>query len=314
VENQRVQFARTLALCVLLGGASAAFAQQNTGAVDKNTVLILAGESQWLSETSDIANALSHQNGLKLLPVQGSGCVESAADIMQISSIDAAVLTADCVEYAQAQGLLPASPKTFSYVSRLDALPVFIITGRDNNTLTSLAGKRIATGPAHSATFATGELLLGGMSLPFQRVPKSGYDALSLLEDGVADAVLMVGTSQLRKKLDPQRFHILSLSAPADIADDYKSVRIPMSSLLGLSESDVETISTPLLLVSGKAPTKSAKIKNFIAAFVEMQSTSKKASELSVSIDGWTREPTATNALKALQIDPEKPTQKGEGS
>jgi TRAP-type uncharacterized transport system substrate-binding protein len=306
-----VPFARSLALCVLICGALPALAQDK---LSQNTIMLLAGESRWLAEANTITNELTHENGLKLLAVQGNGCVESAADIMQLSSIDAGVVTADCVQYAKAQGLLPATENDMTYVSRLATLPIYIITKRDNKTLTSLAGQRIATGPAHSAIFATGELLLGGMGLPFQRIPKSDDDALALLAQGQADAVLMLGALSSTIELDPGRFHIIGLSTPIELANDYATTLMPQATLQGLSAFDVETIATPLLLVTRQTKTSSDKMKSFVSAFINLQATSTDAPTRFAPVNGWKRNLSAAQELKQRKLEPGNNSPQGEGS
>jgi TRAP-type uncharacterized transport system substrate-binding protein len=306
-----LQFARSLALCVLLASVSPALAQEK---LNQNTVMVLAGENRWLPQTSQITYALAHENGLKLLAVQGSGCVESAADLMQLSTIDAAVLTADCVRYAQAQGLLPAFGKDLAYVARLAELPIYIVTKSENKTLTSLAGQRIATGPAHSAIFATGELLLGGMGLPFSRIPKSDDEALSLLAEGHADAVLMLGSFAANTELDPARFHVIGLTAPLEIVNDYAPVVLQGTAFQGLAAADIETITTPLLLMTRQTTAPANKMKAFVSAFVDLQSQATDAPAPLKPVSGWRRDLTATQILKQRKLEPEKTKQQGEGS
>jgi TRAP-type uncharacterized transport system substrate-binding protein len=281
-----------------------ALAQPSIAEINQKTLTLLSGEAQWFDTASAINHAVGFRDGLRVLTVHGDGCIESAADLLQLGQVDAALLTADCVSYAQAQGLVPETAKKFTYIARIKAVPLLIVTSRANANLTSLAGKRIATGPANSAGFASGELLLGGLELPFIRVARSGADALSMLQKGETDAVLLQGTDALDGSLDASQFHVLGLAAPQSLSESYAPALIEAAALKGLAGSNaLETVSTALVLAVFNWPTQSAKaqkIKNFTKVYFEQQAVSEDATELSASISGWTRNDISQKALDAL--------------
>jgi TRAP-type uncharacterized transport system substrate-binding protein len=283
---------------------SGAFAQPSIAEINQKTLTLLSGEAQWLESALAISHAAGHRDGLRVLTVHGDGCIESAADLLQLTQVDAALLTADCVSYAQAQGLVPDIAKKFTYIARIKAVPLLIVTSRANANLTSLAGKRIATGPANSAGFASGELLLGGLELPFIRVARNGADALSMLQKGETDAVLLQGTDALDGSLDASQFHVLGLAAPQSLSEGYAPALIEAAALKGLAGSNaLETVSTALVLAVFNWPAQSAKaqkIKNFTKVYFEQQAVGEDATELSASIAGWTRNDISQKALEAL--------------
>jgi TRAP-type uncharacterized transport system substrate-binding protein len=283
---------------------SVAFAQPNIAEINQKTLTLLSSEAQWFENTMAIGRTVEHVDGLRILTVHGSGCIESVADLLQLAHVDAALLTTDCVAYAEAQGLVPDAANKFAYIARIRAIPLFIVTAKSNPNLTSLAGKRIATGPANSAGFASGELLLGGLELPFVRVPRNGAEALVLLQKGETDAVLLQGTDALDGSLDASRFHVLGLSAPQSLSDSYAPALVDAAALKGLAgEQSIETVSTALVLAVFNWPAQSAKaqkIKNFTKVYFEQQATGDEAMELSASIAGWKRNDFSQKALEAL--------------
>jgi ABC-type amino acid transport substrate-binding protein len=300
--------------------ADGAFAKPPLADINQKTLTLLSGEAIWFPAAVAIANQLDHENGLRVLPMQGSGCIESAADVLQLTQVDVALLSSDCVDYAEQQGLLPKASQKLAYVTRVRSLPVVLVTGRDIPNLTALAGKRIATGPADSAGFASGEILLGGLGLPFIRVPKSGVEGMALLKSGEADAVLLQGLDALDGTLDPQKFHVLGLTATQNSTASHAPALVEASELRGLlaSGTSLETVSTALVLAVFNWPAKSAKaekIKLFSTAYFEKQALGDGASQLSASVPGWQRYSTSQNALEALTIElPEQPTlQQGDG-
>jgi TRAP-type uncharacterized transport system substrate-binding protein len=296
-------------------------AQPRLADINQKTVTVLSGEPGWFAEAVAIADGLANEQGLRILPMQGSGCIDAAADVLQLTQVDMALLSSDCVDYAEQQGLLPNASKKLAFVARVKSLPLFIVTRRDVPNLTALAGKRIATGPANSAAFASGEILLGGLGLPFVRVPKSGAEGLALLQSGDADAVLLEGVEALDGTLDARKFHVLGLTTTQNSTTSHAPALVDAAAFKGLlAEGEtLETVSTALVLAVFNWPAKSAKaakIKLFSKAYFSQQALGENAAQLSASVPGWQRHATSQNALEALSTDfPEQPStfQQGDG-
>jgi uncharacterized protein len=306
---------RALVCCVCLAAApvaSAAMAQSRLANINEKTITLLAGEAAWFPSAVTISETLAHEQGLRILPMQGNGCIDATADVLQLTEVDVALLSTDCVDYAEQQGLLPQASKKLAYVARIKALPLIVVTSRDVQNLTGLAGKRIATGPADSATFASGEILLGGLGLPFVRVAKSGSDAIELLKAGAADAVLLQGFDALDGSLDPQRFHVLGLTSTQNSTTSHAPALVDATQVKGLlpKGGTLETVSTALVLAVFNWPAKTAKaakIKLFSTAYMTQQALGDDAMQLSASVPGWQRLQSSQKALEALTIDkPEK--------
>jgi uncharacterized protein len=308
-----VWYVCVLASCFL---TTLAQAQSRLGEINEGTVTVLSGEPQWFAETVAISQSVTHNSTVRMLPMHGEGCIESVADVLQLTTVDIAMVSADCVEYAERQGLIQ-SAKKLNYIARVKSLPILLLTRRDIPNVTALAGLRIATGPAHSATFAAGELLLGGLELPFTRVAQSDAAAIKLLQAGVVDAVLLHGVEAFEGTIDAQRYHVLGLSAPQVMSDTFSPALIEAQTLKGLADGQgsLETVSTPLLLAVYNWPKNSAKaekLKQFAKAYFELQATTEDATELSATIPGWERHETSKQALQALNTSPPE-IQQGDG-
>lgn len=300
-------FARTCVLTWCLAGlvATPGFTASRIAKINQNSFTVLATEAQWLPRVDDIAARLNHQNGLHILPVKGDGCIQGSADLLNLDQIDMAVLTVDCATYAESQGLLPNATRKLAYVSRLKALPIVIVTRRDIANLTSLAGLRIATGPVQSSGFATGELLLGSVGLPFTRVPKSGTDAVEALKSGNADAALLVGLDALDGTLDPGKFQVIGLTSPLRMEDVYAPALLSPPDLKGLLPEGrtLETVSTALALAILNWPAntpQSQKMQVFAKEFFATAANSETPEALSANIPNWQRHFTSVRALEAL--------------
>lgn len=305
-------------LCVSALVLLLSVAQGHAASVDVNnrSVGVVAGDDAWLPRIVMLGRELNNEQGLRVLPIASAGCMQSAADVMRLDHVDVSLLTTDCVAYAEQQGILPEAISKLAYLARVEALPIVLLTRKETKTLTALAGKRIATGPADSAAFATGELLFGGMGLPFKRVAKSGALAVSSLEAGDADAALLLGLEHLPASLDTQKFHVLGLTAPATLPDVYAPILLEPEQLRGLAgEQSFETISASLTLVTPRKLRSTAqtnRIKLFSQVYFQHQMNLGNAPQLSTNITGWQRHGASATALQALEI-PTETLQQGDG-
>jgi hypothetical protein len=307
-----------VALALLL--SSAAPLAADPVEVNSRSVSIISGDMAWFPRLVALAQTLDNQRGLRVIPMASSGCMQSAADVLRLEQVDVALLTTDCVAYAEQQGLLPQASHELAYLTRLEALPIVLVARKNIATLTALAGLRIATGPADSAAFATGELVLGGLGLPFRRVPKSGVEGLAALKAGRADAVLLLGLDALDASMTPEAFHLLSLSAPTTLGSVYSPALVPSDKLFGLSQGqDFETISAALTFVAlqkPRTPRQQKRVALFSSLYFQDQQADGRSAQLSTSIAGWRRHDASTSALRALDNIPEPQTetlQQGDG-
>ncbi len=312
-------FVRALLCCGVLFVGSA-MAQPQLVEINKKTITLLAGEPAWFSQAQSIAGEVALTQGLRVIPMQGTGCVDAAADVLQLTQVDVALLSSDCLAYVEQQGLLPNASEKLAYIARVKSVPLVMITRIDVPNLTALAGKRIATGPANSAGFASGEILLGSLGLPFVRVPQDGTSAVAALQRGEADAVLLQGFEALDGSLDPAKFRVLGLSTAQGSGIAHAPALVEAADLQGLlpEGQTLETVSTALVLAVFKWPEsspKAAKIKLFSSVYFEKEAFGDKASELSTSVPGLTRYEAATRALEDLQTNNPDPTalQQGDG-
>jgi uncharacterized protein len=285
-----------------------ALAQPQLAGINKKTITLLAGEPSWFAQAQSISDHVAHEQGLRVIPMQGTGCVDAAADVLQLTQVDMALLSSDCLAYVEQQGLLPKAAQKLAYIARVKSLPLILITRKDLPNLTSLAGKRIATGPANSAGFVSGEILLGGLGLPFVRVPQDGKAAIAALKKGDADAVLLLGLDALDGSLDPAKYRVLGLTTSQSSGSVDVPALVDAKDLQGLlpQGQSLETVSTALVLTVFKWPAsspKAAKIKLFSSVYFEREAFGNNAAQLSTLVPGLERHSSATRALEALQTD-----------
>jgi uncharacterized protein len=290
-----------LGLGLLALGATAAQAGQS-----ETPFTILVGEPSWLPETQAIAKALDHENALRVMPIVGAGGLRAVEDLEQFSVVNAALITADSAAYIRAQNLGIGENDKLSYITAVKPLPVLLVARRNILNVTALAGKRIATGPAESASFATGELLLGAMEVPFLRVPQAQEKAIEALVQGKADAAIILGTPQNIDRLIANNFHALSLVLPQQLSGTYQPAKLSGKEFPGLISAGqtVDTVSTSLILAVNDSAASADQHKALKAFETELfnQLAATPATPLQEAVSGWTRESNAIALLKTLPL------------
>ncbi len=292
----------------LLAFAAAAPVQAVFAAGDQNinSISIMAGESEWLNLVQGLAGQLDHQQELRVLPMLGRGSVQAMNDLAQIQVVDMALVNSDVIIYAQMQGLLGDPVKSFAYVAALQKLPVVLVARKQIANLTGLAGRRIATGPAQSGGFATGELVLGSLGIPFARVAESDIAALSSLQEGRADAALVLGAAGL-KSLDADKFHVLPLPVPKDLQSHYSPALLSadVRGDLNQGQGDIESFSVSLILAVLNWPgshANSLRLKHF-ADVLWSADNLPFGTNLTADVPGWRRHESALQALAAIKTN-----------
>lgn len=254
---------------------------------------LLAAEPQWLGAATKIAAKLDHENGMRVLPMLGEGGLRGLTDLSNLPMVDAAIISSDSLIYASNQDLLGGQQNKFGYIAKLSSLDVVLIAKRGISTAADLAGKRIATGPAQSAAYATGELLLGGLNISFTRVAKQDDAAVNALINGDADAALILGTEISTAGLSDGRFHVLKLQASPELAKIYQPAILTARELPGLivGNQTVETLATSLTLAVFDRPRDEAHRKsldNFSSLMFKLHGGDNGAN-LAAAVLGWKR-------------------------
>ncbi len=293
-----------LGLCTFL--ISSNFAEAETKSQD--TVFgLLAAEPKWLSDAAKIETKLDHENGMRILPMLGAGGLRALNDLENITVVDAAIVTSDSLIYATQQDILNGQQNKFSYIARLSAVDLVLIARRDIAKVESLAGKRIATGPAQSSAFATGELLFNGLNIEFTRIAKQDEAAIEALNNGDADAALILGTDISTAALSDGRFHVLKLQVPPQLAKIYQPAILTSRELAGLvvGKQSVETLATSLTLAVYDRPNDLAHAKslqNFTSLMFKL-SAGDSGGNLAAFVPGWKRHAESQKILDQTQAN-----------
>lgn len=295
-------------------------AETRISKINQNTLGLLAADSQWLQQAITIASAVQHDQGLRVLPIVGSGTMQAVSDLATLDSVDAALLPLDTLTYAQAQGLLQGIDGKISYLARLQPVRWALVTTHNVENLTQLAGKRIATGPTGSMGFVAGELLFSAFEVPFARVPRQNGDALAILTQGAADAALVDASVLRAARLDGNRYKVMPMALPNQLTSTYAPVMLGSSDAPSLipKGADIETVAAPLaVMVFTRNGSKAddARLKAFSAALFRNAAQLNINNNIAAEIPGWTRHRAAQDALKQLAATAasESELQQGDG-
>ena len=275
-----------------------AIAQDSLSAsLNKKTIGLMVADEAWLPIARNFAHGLDHVDGLRILPILGSGSVQALSDLSFLQGVDAAILSSDAISYANQHGLL--NPKTYrlNYTAKLDALNVVLVARSSFTTLSSLNGKRIATGPVHSSAYATGEILFGALGLDFQRVALSENEGMAALRNGKADAALMLGSSFEKSGLAGGQWKIISVPLIPSLQETYAPALLVADDFPGLIEpgKSVDTISAALILAVFNWPKGSLhydKLNAFTAALYAnpaLGDADRGPINLATQVAGWSR-------------------------
>ncbi len=297
-----------LGVCCVVGLSLPGWADSDA---DDAVISVMAGEPEWLTEATRLADRLDHENHLRILPMLGAGGVQALSDLLEIPSIDVALVSSDTLAYARAQNLISGGT-TLSYIAKLAPLDVVLVARADLKNVTALAGKRIATGPAQSSGFATGEILFGALEIPFMRVPQQGDKAIAALLTGQADAALLLGASFQKSTLSDGRFHILTLPMPPNLKDIYQPAMLSADAFPGLiaKGKSVESVAASLILAVQNWPKQSARLKPLKVFEGELYKSqpADNSENLAATVLGWSRHASAEDLLNQSQSSSETST------
>ncbi|HLA01216.1 MAG TPA: TAXI family TRAP transporter solute-binding subunit, partial [Aestuariivirga sp.] len=191
MKNAFVMFVAVLLAVALSTGARSEDARSLK--LNQSTVGLLASEPGLAGSVLEIANAMDHTDGLRVLPIIGRGSLQSLNDLLFLRGVDVALLSSDSLTYVKQNKLYKDETGKLAYLAKLANLNVIILARKEVSVIEDLTDLRIATGPANSDEFVTAELVFGALGTKYERVPTTGKNSLAALLDGRIDAAIFTG-------------------------------------------------------------------------------------------------------------------------
>jgi uncharacterized protein len=279
-------------------GSAALASDTRAEKLNQGAVGLLASQGYLLDDALQIANAVDHIEGLRVLPVVGRGGMQSINDLLFLRGIDVALLCSDTLAFAKKNKLYADETAKISYLAKIGNENIIIVARSEFTTLESLAGKRIGVGRTDSDEFVAADLVLGSLNPGFEPVASSGKPAVEALLSGRLDAVMFSGTSayaDLTAIKANRGLHILPIALNDNLGDTYSPAILSSTDVPNLIPAGtvVETVASSLVLAVFDWPQKSEryyKLEKFNRALLASYSASlnkERATNFLAAVPGW---------------------------
>ena len=308
LKNACVAFVAVCLAVVLSTGAKSEDARGLK--LNQGTVGLLASDPGLAGNVLEIANAMDHTDGLRVLPILGRGSLQSLNDLLFLRGVDVALLSSDSLAYVKKNNLYNNETDKLAYLAKLANSNVIVLARKDIAGMENLAGKRIATGPASSDEFVAAELVLGAFGMSYERVPATGKNSLAALADGRIDAAIFTGADsyQLLSSIKASSgLHILPVPLPEGLAETYSPAILSHTDFPNLIADGAftETVAAALILAVFDWPDRTGrfyKLKKFNRALLSTYLATRddaQSTNYSAAVPGWKLYLTAKDLMGA---------------
>ena len=276
--------------------------------LNQSTVGLLASEPGLAGNVLEIANAMDHTDGLRVLPIIGRGSLQSINDLLFLRGVDVALLSSDSLAFVKKNNLYQEETGKLAYLAKLANVNVIVLARKEIAGIENLSGTRIATGPANSDEFVAAELIFGALGTNYERVATTGKNSLAALLDGRIDAAVFTG-SDSHLLLDSIKaksgLHILSLSLPENLTAIYSPAILSHTDYPNLIADGTvaETVAAALILAVFDWPDRSErfyKLKKFNKALLSTYLATRngeQSTNFSAAVPGWNQYLTAKDLM-----------------
>ncbi|MGF1551422.1 MAG: TAXI family TRAP transporter solute-binding subunit [Paracoccaceae bacterium] len=242
-----------LVVAAMLGGLAAGAA----AAQDIKKTIVTGGPSgTYIQIGRDISEAVA-SCGLTLDVRESAGSLENFLAVRQRPHTQFGIVQSDVLEYFKTfEGDDPAIRRALYGVQIAFPLydeEVHVLARRGIETLSDLAGRRVAIGETDSGTFLTASLILEFAGVAPETVETIGPDAsLDALLAGDIDAFFYVAGAPARlfedERIDPERFALLSM-ADDTLRAVYTPATVPAGTYGWMTE-DVSVVAVKAVLMT----------------------------------------------------------------
>jgi TRAP transporter TAXI family solute receptor len=274
--------------------------------------------SEGTDYTVDLALTLAGaQNHFRLLPIAGAGALQNAKDVIFARGIDFGILQTDVLDEIKRNPPFPGVEKYLRYVTKLYDQELHVLVASDIRSIEDLRGKKVNFGPRDSGTYTTAMAVFKALGIEPDVTTLPHPLALDKLRRAEISAIVYVATkpSRLFQDIRPEEnLHFLPITA--DLSPNYTAMTITSDDYpeLVAKGAPVRTVTVGTVLVAYNWPAKSQRyqrVDRFVQAFFAHLEDIKARRpkwgnfDVSASVAGWTRFPTAERWLKKAERAPE---------
>jgi TRAP-type uncharacterized transport system substrate-binding protein len=293
---------------------------ENAKAVRLNNWTIgLAGgllEGTFSKYAADLGKALDDGDNLRVLPIISYGAVGNVTDLLYLKGVDFAITYADVLDHFKNVEKIPGIDKRVNYVIPMFQGEFHLYVRPEIKTIEDLAGKKVGFNTVGSAANYTGDIVFDRLGVKVEKVFKNNALALEDMRKGeLAGIVHVVGKpNELFARFKPEPgFHFLPLEFSDKFQDYYTPAELTSADYPNLipQGQSIPTISVQALLAvyNWKADTDRFRrcvrfveylFDRFDKLRVPPYPPGWKQINLAGTIPGWTRFPSAQEALNKL--------------
>jgi TRAP-type uncharacterized transport system substrate-binding protein len=279
--------------------------------LNQGTIGLMASRPDLVPRALQIAKAIDHTDGLRILPIIGRGGIQTINDLQFLRGVDVAMISSDALAFVGKNGLYTDEAPRVSCLAKLGNSNVIVLARPEFNTLASLAGRKIAVGSSESDEFIAADLIFGGLGLHYEGVGISGETALAGMRNKSIDAMVFAGADaypQLSQIDAKSNFHILPIAVNAELAKAYSPAILTSADFPDLIAADatVETVASALVLAVFDWPNRSerfyklAKFNTALATHYFAALSPEKSTNFSAAVPGWKTYVTLTEPHKKV--------------
>ena len=293
---------------------------ENAKAVRLNNWTIgLAGgllEGTFSKYAADLGKALDDGDNLRVLPIISYGAVGNVTDLLYLKGVDFAITYADVLDHFKNVEKIPGIDKRVNYVIPMFQGEFHLYVRPEIKTIEDLAGKKVGFNTVGSAANYTGDIVFDRLGVKVEKVFKNNALALEDMRKGeLAGIVHVVGKpNELFARFKPEPgFHFLPLEFSDKFQDYYTPAELTSADYPNLipQGQSIPTISVQALLAVYNWKQDTDRYRRCVR-FVEYlfdrfdklrvppYQPGWKQINLAGTIPGWTRFPSAQEALNKL--------------
>jgi TRAP-type uncharacterized transport system substrate-binding protein len=165
--------------------------------INSVTIITSGNEAASMSMAADLSDVLDDAAELRVLPVAGHGPIQSLADLLYLDGIDAAIIPADALAYAQRHQLLGGKAKKVRYVAKLGSNDIHILARAGIVSLSELKGKKVDTGSTGEDRFASASMIFDTLGIAVEAAPGPESAAIERIKKGEIEAAVLCGRKPL---------------------------------------------------------------------------------------------------------------------
>ncbi len=268
---------------------------------------------------ADIASLFADSAGFRVLPMLGDSGAGNLALLLGSPEIDLAFVATDI--FAEQAAKDKSLTDKLELVARLPPQEVHVLARSDIAAMSGLSGKRVAVGPAGSASAAAAAILFKTLGIGVDAMHLDATAAIEQLKQGAISATVIVGgrPSPLVAAIPINAgIHLLPVPFSAPLEAAYLPARLESADYPNLIRggSEVTTIATGVVLLAARTKAGARKrIDGFIAAlfprFAELQAPGRhpkwREVNLAASFPGLKRARAAEAWLAATPEETARP-------